>query len=267
VLLDGVVVCILLIWTALGWRAGASIQAVRLGAGVAAFVVAAPLSGMTKRFVFGEQAVSTPMVEAASLLIAGVSVYIVCRLIGAVIVRAMHAASGALSWLDHLGGGALGLAKAMVASYFLVSVVYIGSGALESVDPEDALHIRDSVLLVSVERYNVLVPWQLASVGELQEALAVGLIAERTGQWPVVEEHPDAVEFLNRPSVERMLTNEPLLRSAYQGQYATVLADEDVRDCLSDRPCHISLQLADWSTLRDKLDPEGGLTWGDSTGG
>lgn len=222
---------------------------------MAAFFSAAPLSGVTRQIVFGERAVSTPMVEAASLCIAGVSVYIACRLVGALFVRVFRAVGGPLTWLDHAGGAGLGLLKGALAGYFLVSVVYVGSGALNAVDPEDALHIRESRLLAAVERYNVLVPWQLGSVGELQDALAVGWIAEKTDSWAYVRDHPNAVEFLERESVEAMLTDETLVRAAYRGKYAAMLADSDVRACLSHRPCRISLQMVDWELLREGIAP------------
>ena len=272
-LLDGVVLFILIVWMALGWRAGASLQSVRLGAAVAAFFSAAPLSGVTRQIVFGERAVSTPVVEAASLCIAGVSVYIACRLVGALFVRVFRAVGGPLTWLDHIGGAVLGLLKGALAGYFLVSVVYLGSGALKAVDPEDALQIRESRLLAAVERYNVLVPWQLGSVGELQDALAVGWIAERTDSWAYVRDHPNAADFLGRESVEAMLTDETLVRAAYRGEYAAMVADSDVRACLSHRPCRISLQMVDWGRLRQEIapteEPSGGGKFGvqDQSGG
>lgn len=259
-LLDGIVLFVVVVWTGLGWRAGASLQAFRLGAAVAAFFGAAPASGVTRRIVFGEEAVSTPLVEAASLCVAGVGIYVVCRLVGAVLVRGLRAAGGALSWLDRLGGAGLGLLKGGLASYFLVSVVYVGSSALGTVDPDDDLRIRESRLLEGVERYNVLVPWHLASVGTLQEALAVGLIAEEADRWSTVREYEAAADFLKREDVQRMLEDSDLTWSAYRGGYAEVLADEEVRACLGERTCRMALESAEWQKLRREIEPSERLT-------
>jgi len=253
VTLDLLAIGIATLFGVLGWRSGALAQCFRVAAAVAAFVAAAPVATFLKRTFRPDIPVSGPLLEGLLLLLSGILVFVAIAVFAWFFVHTLWAASDGLSVADRVGGLVLGLLKATVVVYFLVSTVALMQGTIEEFDGEDRLRVRESRLLAFVDRYNVLVPWRFGDLERLHRAIEVDRLRDRTGMDGPLRDHPDARAFLKSPEMQRLASRDDLVEAALHDRYYVTLADGTVRDLLNDDAFVARLRMADWKRLLAEL--------------
>jgi uncharacterized membrane protein required for colicin V production len=233
----------------LGWRSGAIAQIGRIAAAILA-VVGAPYGATVVRDVlFSDSQMSAPAVEASSLFVAGVLIYVSVAVTGWLVVRAMRIASQNLSRLDRLGGGAIGALKGALLVYFVLTVFVLLKVPAEQFDPSNAMRLRGGVAAGFVESHNILAPWQLPDLARLHAALQVGYFAEQLDRQYVLHDHARAADFLRRELIRDLGQDRALMQAVVDDQYALTLADPRVRAALSDGALTQTLSSIDWESL------------------
>ncbi|QDG49646.1 CvpA family protein [Persicimonas caeni] len=237
----------------LGWRAGAVSQVGRVAAAVLA-VVGAPYGAvMVRDIMFADTELSRPVVEATSLFVAGILIYVAVALTGWLIVRAMHATSEHLTLLDKLGGGTIGAIKGTLLIYFVLTVFALLQVPAEKLDPSNAMGLRGGHATEFVIEHNILAPWQLPELSELHTALKVRYYADELDRERVLHDHPRAADFLRKDAIA-MLTDDPaLMQAVVDDYYPVTLADPRVRAALSDDKITQTLSSIDWESLLKEL--------------
>jgi uncharacterized membrane protein required for colicin V production len=237
----------------LGWRAGAVSQVGRVAAAVLA-VIGAPYGAIVVRDVLlADSEMSRPAIEASSLFIAGVTIYIAVALTGWLIVRAMRAASENLSYLDRIGGGTIGAIKGLVLLYFILTVVVLLQVPAEKFDPSNAMGLRGGYSTSFVEQHNVLAPWQLPKLAKLHTALKVRYYAEELDRERVLHDHARAVDFLRKERISALSDDRALMQAIIDDTYPVTLADPRVRAALSDEKLTQILSSIDWHSLLKEI--------------
>jgi uncharacterized membrane protein required for colicin V production len=237
----------------LGWRAGAVSQVGRVAAAVLA-VVGAPFGAILVRdIMLADSEMSRPAVEASSLFIAGLLIYVAVALTGWLVVRAMRAASDNLTYLDRLGGGTIGAIKGVVLLYFILTVVVLLQVPAEKFDPSNAMGLRGGVSIQFVEQHNILAPWQLPELAKLHAALKVRYYAEELDRQRVLHDHARAVDFLRTESIADLGEDRALMQAVVDDTYPITLADPRVRAALSDDKLTQTLSSIDWESLLKEI--------------
>lgn len=238
----------------MGWRSGALRQILRLVA-IAAVIVGVPfLSPLVRQVVFGEPGRASPGIEVASIVIAGLALYVSVALAGWVVVKLMRLVSSTLDILDRLGGAGIGALKAAILVYLLAVLVVLMEGPIKESDPDDEMRILDGHVTEFVADYNILAPWQFPELGELHRALRVGEMVETGGHHEVVREEPEAAEFFRDERVEALLDDEQLMKWVAEDHYPMTLADARVRELLNDEATTRRLDAVDWRKLTGRLE-------------
>lgn len=246
---DVIVIFLLVVAVFLGWRAGAVSQVGRVLAAVLA-VVGAPYAAIPVRdILFSDSQWSRPAVEASSLFVAGVLIYLTVAITGWLVVKAMRAASDNLSHLDRLGGSAIGALKGLVLVYFVLTVFVLLEVPAEKLDPANSMHLRGGLSTAFVEDHNVLAPWQLPELDELHSALKVRYYAEAIGRQRVLHDHARAADFLRRDVIASLSDDPALMQAVVDDNYAFTLADPRVRAVLADDEITQTLSSVDWQSL------------------
>ncbi len=237
----------------LGWRSGALTQLGRVAAAVLA-VVGAPYGAVVVREVaFADSQWSAPAIEASSLFMAGVLIYLAVAITGWLVVRAMRAASDGLSKLDRLGGSFIGGLKGLVLVYFVLTVFVLLQVPAENLDPSNAMKLRGGHLTEFVKEHNVLAPWQLPELAELHSALKVRYFAEELEREHILHGHARAADFLRKPSIASLSADRALMQAVLDDNYALTLADPRVRAALADASLTQPLGSIDWETLLKEI--------------
>jgi uncharacterized membrane protein required for colicin V production len=237
----------------LGWRAGAVSQIGRVAAAVLA-VVAAPYGAIVVReVVLADSEMSQPAIEASSLFIAGVTIYLAVAVTGWLIVKAMRATSENLSHLDRLGGGTIGAIKGVLLLYFILTVFVLLQVPAEKFDPSNAMGLRGGYSTNFVVEHNVLAPWQLPELAKLHTALKVRYYAEELDRERVLHDHARAVDFLRKESIAALGEDRTLMQAVIDDTYPVTLADPRVRAALSDDKLTQTLSSIDWESLLEEI--------------
>ncbi len=250
---DVIVVFLFVVAAFLGWRKGAVSQVGRVAAAVLA-VVGAPYGAVVVReVIFADSHWSKPVVAATSLLMAGVLIYLAIAVTGWLVVRAMRAASENLTYLDRLGGSAIGGLKGLVLIYFVLTVFVLLEVPTETLDPSNAMHLRGGLATAFVEQHNILAPWQLPELSKLHAALKVRYYAEALGRQRVLHDHPKAADFLRRDAITALSDDSALMQAVVDDNYAYTLADPRVRAVLADADITPTLSAVDWRALLKEI--------------
>jgi uncharacterized membrane protein required for colicin V production len=240
----------------LGWRKGAVSQIGRIAATVLAVVGASVAAAPVQQVLFAESDWSQPVIEASSLLVAGVLIYLTIAVTGWLVVKAMRAVSENLSRLDRLGGGALGVVKGLLLTYFLLTLFILLEAPAQRLDPSNAMALRGGEATSFVKEHNVLAPWQLPELAELHAALKLRYYAEELDRESVLHEHARANDFLRREIIEMMSHDPVLMQAVIADRFAFTLADPRIRAVLSDEEATAILSSIDWeSLLREVQSP------------
>lgn len=252
--LDVMFLGLALIMVYLGWRSGVTGQVLRVVAAISVFFLTAPVSGILRDAWFGDQAVASPGIEVASMFLSAVVVYIGVTLLGNLVIGLMRKTSETLSGLDRVGGVALGGIKALLIVYVLAVCASFLYGPLERVDPKDSMHLRDGQATAFVEEYDVLAPWRFPHVGELQSAIRVAELAQRSERARrEIRTHASAADFIRTDAFKALMKRAQLVKAARQDRYAVVLADASVREFLN-RPEQVEvLEKIDWVRVEEDL--------------
>ncbi|MGM0558288.1 MAG: CvpA family protein [Myxococcota bacterium] len=246
---DVIVVVVLVIMAALGWRSGALSQVIRIAAAVLAVLGAVWAAGPLRDVIFGPGAELTTARELGSIILAGVLIYAVIAITGWLITKAVHAASENLSKLDRAGGAAMGTLKALVLIYFILSIVVLLKVPMEKLDPSNAMHLRGGVLTTFIEQHNVLAPWSVPNLDRLHDALKVRYYADELDRERVLHVHPNAVELLRKDRVAELARDRALMQAVLDDGYAYTLSDPRVRALLDDDEFVSRLIEVDWASL------------------
>lgn len=250
---DVIVVVLLVIMAALGWRSGALSQVIRIAAAVLAVVGAVFVAGPLRDVLWGPEAELTTARELGSIILAGILIYVVIAVAGWLITKAVHAASENLSKLDRTGGAAIGALKALILVYFILSIVVLMKVPMEKLDPSNALHFRGGYSTTFVEDYNILAPWSVPNLDRLHNALKVRYYADELDRERVLHDHPEAVELLRKERVVMLAEDKALMQAVLDDGYAYTLADPRVRAILDDDEFVARLVEVDWETLVSEI--------------
>jgi len=255
VTIDFTVAAILAAFVFLGWRSGALSQAIRVGAAILIVLAGPFVARLLREIVLGAEHAAVPLGEAASLVAAGILIYAAVAIAGWLAVKVMRAASDTLSTMDRVGGATLGLLKGVVITYCLVFAGLFITPALERVDPDDVMHMRDGHVTHFVEAHNLLAPWHLPELERLHLVLRVADVAGETDRLDVVREWSDgkAAEILRDERVVELADDEELVRAARRDDYVTTLEDERVREILNDDDFIEEFEHVEWQELLDEL--------------
>lgn len=256
--LDIVFVSFAVLMIYLGWRSGMTGQLLRVVAAVCVFLLTAPVSAVVRAFWLERQeVVATPAIEVGSMILSAVLIYIGVSLLGSLVIHVMRKTSDTLSGLDRLGGVALGALKALLLVYILAVCANFLHGPLETIDPKDSMHLRDGETTAFVERHDVLAPWRFPHVKDLQAALRVAELAERSGAArEALRSHASAADFIRKQAFRELLKDEGLVRAARQGRYAVVLSNQKAREFLNESENTDALTRVDWERVEDDLGVE-----------
>ncbi|TXD39686.1 CvpA family protein [Lujinxingia vulgaris] len=252
--LDMIAGFVWVVLVALGWRSGALRQIVRIIAAIAVVIASSWISPWVRDAVFDAPGPATPGVEALSLLMAAVGIYVGVVLAGWVAVRILRATSQTLGKLDRLAGAGLGGIKGLILVYFAVVLVVLIETPLTRYDPDNALGLREGRAAEFVREHNVLAPWQFPDLRRLHDALMSGQLAAESGAHDKVRAHGRAADFLRRDLVASMLNDDDLMSAVRQDHYPLTLADARVRELLNDREAVTALRRVHWETLRSDLE-------------
>ncbi|WP_164856215.1 CvpA family protein [Lujinxingia sediminis] len=243
-----------LVLVALGWRSGALRQIVRIIAAIAVVIASSWVSPWIRDAVFDASGPATPGVEALSLLMAAVGIYVGVVLAGWLAVKILRTSSPTLGTVDRLAGAGLGGMKGLILVYFAVVLVVLIETPLTRYDPDNALGLREGRAAEFVRSHNVLAPWQFPDLRRLHDALMCGALAAESGAQDKVRAHGRAADFLRRDWVASMLNDEGLMSAVRQDHYPLTLADARVRELLNDRDAVTALRRVHWETLRADLE-------------
>lgn len=257
--IDFTVAAILAAFVFLGWRSGALSQAIRVGAAVLIVIAGPFVARLLREIVFGTESASVPLSEAASLVAAGILIYATVAIAGWLAIKVMRAASDTLSTMDRVGGATLGLIKGLVITYCLVFAALFITPALERVDPDDVLHMRDGHLTQFVERHNLLAPWHLPELERLHLMVRVARATEDASRHDVVREFADgkAADLLKDERVRELAEDDEIVAAARREDYVKTLEDERVRKLLNDEDFIEELEHVEWEVLLEEITPEG----------
>ena len=165
---------IFLLLVYLGWRSGATGQALRVVAAASVVLFTSPVSSLLRGILFPQKTVVEPLIEVGSMFLATIVIYIGVSLAGWLAIKIMRRTSDTLSAMDHAGGAALGAIKAGLLVYVFGILAVLSQGPLEVIDAEDKLHLRDGHVTAFVSRYNILAPWRFPDVERLERAPELG---------------------------------------------------------------------------------------------
>jgi uncharacterized membrane protein required for colicin V production len=250
---DVIVVVVLVIMAALGWRSGALSQVIRITAAVCAILGAVWAAGPLRDVLFGPEAEVTTARELGSIILAGIFIYAVIAITGWLITKAVHAASENLSKLDRAGGAAMGTLKAVLLVYFILSIVVLLKVPMEKLDPSNALHLRGGTTTGFVEQHNILAPWSVPNLDRLHDALKVRYYADELDRERVLHDHPKAVELLRKDRVVELAEDRALMQAVLDEGYAYTLSDPRVRALLDDDEFVARLTVVDWESLVSEI--------------
>lgn len=233
----------------LGWRKGAISQLGQIAAAVVAVLGASVAAGPVREVVFADSEWSQPAIEVSSLLIAGISIYLIIAVAGWLLVRAMRAVSDNLSRLDRLGGSVLGAVKGLLLLYFVLTLFVLLEAPMQRADPSNAMALRGGEATTFVEENNVLAPWQLPELAELHAALKLRYYVDELNRHSVLHDHGRANDFLRRDIIESMSQDPALMQAVIADRFAFTLADPRIRAALSDEEIRTKLSSIDWDSL------------------
>lgn len=247
--LDFIALVLLGIFVFLGWRSGALQQCVRVVAIIVVLMFGREVGALVRETLFGSPGFARPAVEVASYFIGAIVVYATISIAGWLTIRMMRAATPSLATIDRLGGALLGGVKGGAIVYVMIVGFALLAIPLKSQDPDDRLHLRDSVLYALGQQYDLFAPWRFADLDRVKKLLVAGQEAPRTA----ASNHPEVYDLVRAKGV-RELVNDPELREALDaGDDVKLFADERVRALLNDRDFVERLRRADFEALEKWL--------------
>ncbi|MBH23642.1 MAG: hypothetical protein CMH57_04065 [Myxococcales bacterium] len=238
--LDIVCVVIAIILTGFGYFTGALTQVTRLVALLLTFIAAPILARVYKEIIFADAWPGGATLEWGMLLLAGVSIYGGVSLLGFLLTRLLHTASEDMSETDKNAGAAIGFVKSVGVIYLVVSSLLLVQAPLERADPDDHLHLRDSVLLALVEHNPIVIDWSMPDVAHLLELLAV----PREHLEKTLEEDPAGRKLLSDARFQRLMDDPEARKAAQDGDISELMEHPDVRKLLADRSTRERLRSA-----------------------
>ena len=254
---DIIISLTLAVFAALGWRSGLIRQVVRIVAAIAVFFLSPTIANLIRTSVWTQNSPAKPLIEAASLFIAGVLIYAVIAFSGWLALKAIRMTSDTLSNADRGGGAALSLVKGLIISYVVMSVAILLKVPLEKMDPEDKFHVQNSYVLKAVEAYNVILPWQFPEVGRMHDLIVVAsLVHSDPALTKKLRNDAGVADVLRLEKVKSLATNDAVVSAARNDNYAITVADETVRTLLADTEFVTAMNNVEWEFLRNELEPE-----------
>lgn len=249
---------IVLLLAYLGWRSGAVRQIVRVIAVIAVVVGVPFVSPVIRQFIFGEPGWAKPGIEVASIVVAGIAIYLAVSLAGWLVVKTMRFVSMTLSLVDRAAGASIGAVKALLIVYLVAALVVMVEGPLAERDPDDRMALRGGILVTFAADYNVLAPWQFPDLETLHVALYVGELVDELQAHAMIREYPDAAEVLRHERVQQLISDEELMDWINADHYPLTLADHRVRRILNDEAVMERLEAVDWEALQQRLEDKEG---------
>ena len=250
---DLISVAVIAVLVFLGWRSGALRQIVRILALIAVVVGVPFVAPVVRDLILGQSGRAAPGIEVASIVIAGLLIYVTIAVGGWFLIKTMRFVSRTLSFFDRVVGASVGGLKAVVLVYLFAALIVFLEGPLSERDPDDRLALRDGIITGFVGDYNVLAPWQFPDLDHLQYALAVAGQLEEADEEAFSAQYRDASRFLADERVIEVLDDPELMGWIEQGAYPLTLADTRIRALLNDREMMDLLHRVDWEELDEEV--------------
>ena len=251
---DVVILIVFLVLVYLGWRSGALSQTLRIAAAVAVIFGSPYVAPFAREAMFGRADVATPLVEAGSLFVAGLAIYLAVSVSGWLAVRTLRATSRTLSTMDRAAGAGIGAVKASLLIYFLVAGLLFLMVPLEKTDPDDTLHLRDGEATQVVEQYDVIAPWRFPRLVRLRQFLEVGAALEDRDVDVILGGAGEAADLFTRDDVEKLLDDDALMKAVEAKRYARLVADPRVRSLVNDGDFWKKADDYDWAGMLSRAE-------------
>ena len=143
--LDIVAGLIIVGFVGLGFRSGAKAQLLRLGGLAVAFFGAASLARLVTHLFYSSENTTEPILMWGMTALMFMVLYTAIAIVGHMLLRR----DGGPSKKDRLAGACIGLAKALLLTLGIGAAVLLSYDDLSRIDPQDRLHVRDSLVLAS----------------------------------------------------------------------------------------------------------------------
>ncbi|MEO1270429.1 MAG: CvpA family protein [Myxococcota bacterium] len=228
--LDVLAVVIALLLTGFGYFTGALTQVTRMIGLILTFIAAPVLARVYKEIIFADAWPGGATLEWGMLLLAGASIYGGVSILGFLITRLVHTASDEMTETDKNAGAVIGFVKSLGVVYLLVSSMLLIQAPLERADPEDQLHLRDSVLLALVEHNPIAIDWSMPDLAHLLDLLAV----PREHLEKELAADPAGRRLLDDRTFQRLLSDPGAVKAAQEGDVSELIEHPDVRKLLAD---------------------------------
>ncbi len=244
--IDISVLVLLALFSWLGYHKGFLRQIVGLVAIVAVYFLATPGASIVRQVVFSSEGITFPGIEVASLVIAGVIIFVSTWLVGRLIIGALTTASESLEGIDMAIGGALGFIKGILLLYITLCVMVYAESPIADASPELGEHMTTSYTVAGARRYNVLTTFHYTELDELRGAMVVA------GDPEKVERNKALARLMENEDFKSVVGDEKLIAAAKDRDYSTLLSDKRVLTLLSNEDFRKVLKETDWDDLADK---------------
>ncbi|MFH1016709.1 MAG: CvpA family protein [Pseudomonadota bacterium] len=236
-LIDQIILALIVVAFIFGMIRGVVSQIMALLGLVGAYFLAPEWGRQFGPFVQGQLGCSRFMAEKASILIIGVTLYIVARLIGYGIEKLVVNRVKAFKKLNRIGGGVLGIAKcsAMVAiAFFFLTLVPI-----EKVK-EWAPRVVESYTYRLAAEHN-----PMGRQAVIERMRTFRSIVQSPLKSKKLRENKDVERLLDRHELKNVLNDPRFIRSLNEGDFDRLQQSEEVEKLMRDD---------DLARLLDNLD-------------
>ncbi len=243
---DLMVLALVVLITWLGYRKGFLRQIVGFVALIAVYFFATPGATLVRLVVFSSEGITFPGIEVASLIIAGVIIFVGVWLVGRLFTGALTTVSERVEGVDMALGGALGFVKAVLLVYIALCIMVYAESPLSNASPELGEHMTNSYAMEGARQFNVLTMFHYTELDELRGAIVAG-------QDPEKAERNEALgRLMQNEDFQAVVADEKLVAAAKDRDYSTLLSDERVLKLLADEDFRKVLTETDWDDLADK---------------
>lgn len=243
--LDLFVLAVLAAVSFLGYRKGFARQIVAFVAIIAVYFLATPVSAIVRAVIFQERNITFPGIEVASLVIAGVMIFIGAWLLGRLFAAAITSLSERIEAIDEILGGVLGFIKGFLVVYLVLCGLVYAERPLSQKFSSLGEQMESSFMVAGARHWNILTTLRYPELSELRDAMLVANDPEKA------ERNEAMVRLLENEDFQSVSQDETLMQAAQERDYSTLLSDQRVLRLLADEDFQTVLTETDWDELLD----------------
>ncbi|MDX9720773.1 MAG: CvpA family protein [Myxococcota bacterium] len=244
--IDFFVLFVLVLMSWLGHRKGFAAQVAGLAAIVAVYFLAIPAASLVRNLLFAREGISFPGVETASIIIAGVIVFLLTWLAVRFLAGSLTTISERIESIDAIVGAIFGFLKAVLFSYLFLCVLVYAESPLSSAMPALGEQAQSSLSVSFARRFNIITRLRYPELSNLRLAM------EAADDPDKAERNESLQRLLANDDFKSVMQDESLMQAAAQRNYSTLLADERVLRLLADEDFRKVLSDTDWDEVVDE---------------